>query len=261
MRGKYYRNEPSRPKLKLTRGADGRLRSAGDGDIGDIWAEQKRIRLAEAIQQDQKKAEKAKRRGEPKEVVVKIGLPRIKVPKMPKVRIRRPKVSKRVFFAGSTLVVALVLGFVGYGFLNGKEEDKKITSAGVLDASDEQPEFDTILPAGKSIEALGGWARVSPPDKDPAFAYVDTLEGVQLNVTQQPLPETLKRDTDNELRKLAERFGSRHKVETDVVTVYVGTSAKGPQSAVLIREDLLILIKSSSALTDKQWTGYVTALE
>jgi hypothetical protein len=46
-----------RQRVQLHRGADGRLRSANEGsDIGDLWAQQKRIRLAEAIEEDRKKA-------------------------------------------------------------------------------------------------------------------------------------------------------------------------------------------------------------
>lgn len=255
------RKQGERSHIKLSRGADGRLRaSTVSSDIGDIWAEQKRIRLAEAIQEDQKKAEKAKRRAEPKEVVVKIGLPKVRLPRVPKVILKWPKVSKRAVLAGGVLVLVVAMGFAGFTLFGGKEKAQK-TSTGILDAKDQRPGFDTVLPAGKSIQELGGWARVSPPDKDPVFAYIDTVDGVQVNVSQQPLPDNLKKDLSGELAKLAEQFNAKEMVAVGNMTAYIGTSIKGPQSVVFATEQLLVLIKSYDKLSNERWATYLSSLE
>ncbi|HEU4716132.1 MAG TPA: hypothetical protein VFS14_04890, partial [Candidatus Saccharimonadales bacterium] len=129
---------------RFVRGADGRLHLAepGSQDIGDIWAEQKRIRLSEAVGADRRKAEKAKGRTAPKEIVLNIGVPKIRLPK-----IKRPKLvvtKKKVLFAGVAVAVCLV---AAGGFLllspGGKQEDGK----GVLAAGKSTPDFETLLPA------------------------------------------------------------------------------------------------------------------
>ncbi len=57
--------QTKRHHMQLRRGADGRLRSAGeDADIGDLWAQQQRNRLAEAIEEDKKKAARDRLRKE-----------------------------------------------------------------------------------------------------------------------------------------------------------------------------------------------------
>ena len=61
---KPSRSPQERPSLRLNlaRGADGRLRKSEDTDIGDLWAEQERIRLRQAIEDDKRKVEKKKKR-------------------------------------------------------------------------------------------------------------------------------------------------------------------------------------------------------
>ena len=134
---------------------------------------------------------------------------------------------------------------------------------GVLDANEvaQTPDFATVLPEGKDINQLGGWARVSPPDKDPAFAYVDVLDGIQLNVSQQQLPDSFKRDKDAELAKLAEQFSANQNITVGETVVYIGTSSKGPQSVITSIDGLLILIKSAGPLTNEQWSSYIASLE
>lgn len=275
----YRRKETTeRPRLRLTRGADGRLYSAGTGDINDIWAEQKRIRLAEAIADDKRRTEKKQRRkeklqslfrkrnrtpqgagqapGTPREIVLNIGLPKLPLPSLR--RLRLPRLRRKYVLIGGGAAV-LVLGSLGYGLLqNGNPAAQK----DVLEQSTAQqaPSYGTVLPGNKSIGDLGGWVRVSPPDKEPVFAYLDTVDSVQLNVSQQPLPDKFKKDTAGELAKLAGQFGANNKLTVDNLDFYVGTSAKGPQSALLVKDGLLILIKSSSALTDEQWVAYIMSL-
>lgn len=129
------------------------------------------------------------------------------------------------------------------------------------DLSRGTPEYNTILPVGKDITALGGWTRVSPKDKDPVFAYVDKVGSIQLNVSQQPLPEALRTDnTAEQIAQLARGFNATEEVVANGITVHIGTSAKGPQSAIMVRDDLLILVKSAAPLTTAQWTDYISSL-
>lgn len=123
-----------------------------------------------------------------------------------------------------------------------------------------KPDYETVLPAGKSIRELGGWKRVSPPEKEPVFAYADVIDGVSVSVSQQPLPASFKRDTDNQVAELAKKFNATHKIDGNDSSIYVGTSAKGPQSVIFTKGDVLVLIKSQKKINDTAWTAYAQSL-
>lgn len=126
------------------------------------------------------------------------------------------------------------------------------------DASD--PSFQTVLPSGQSITSLGGWHRVTPPGQDPVFAYSDTIDSVPVSVSEQPLPDAFKRDVPSAVADLAKQYNATVKLKAGDTVVYVGTSAKGPQSTILTKHNLLILIKSKSQIDNSSWTDYVSSL-
>jgi hypothetical protein len=278
--------------MKLARAADGKLRSAAAGnDIGDIWAEQRRIRLKEAIGEDQRKAAKKgkwrqlfkknleiippptpsqpKGQQASKVVEIKISLPsKLNLPKFPKPRLpkyRLPRVSKKVLLVVVCVAVVAAAAYGGSRFF-WRDSDEVVKkkpapfSSETLGASQAGPQYDTVLPAGKTIEELGGWGRVTPINKEPVFAYVDYINGVQINVSQQPLPVDFKTDLAGQLGKLAEQFSANEKIMAGATVVYVGTSLEGSQSAILAKNNLLILIKSATKLTTEQWAQYVESL-
>jgi hypothetical protein len=122
------------------------------------------------------------------------------------------------------------------------------------------PSFQTVLPGTKSINELGGWERISPPEKEPVFAYVDSIGDVPVSISQQPLPAAFRNDTDGQVAELAKKFNATTKIDAGGTKVYVGTSAKGPQSAILTKNGVLILIKSQSKIDDAAWAEYVKSL-
>lgn len=124
------------------------------------------------------------------------------------------------------------------------------------------PNYKTLLPKGKTIEQLGGWNRISPNDRNPVFAYVDTLERVQISVSQQPMPADFSSDPDKDIKNLALGFNAKERVVADDATVYfVGTSTKGPQSVILAKEQVLILIKAPAQLKNEVWSAYIAELQ
>lgn len=270
--------------MRLVRGADGRLRpTGGSSEISDIWAEQERIRLAEAIQEDQKKAERRNRpwrqrftrkttkakqaQSQPadasKGMLLTIDVPKFRIPG--RLAAVRKKVSKKqAILGGGVGLAALVLiagGYLVFPKGSGSPRNADATSTKVLDVRSEKPTFQTILPEGKSIDDLGGWSRVSPPDSDPAFAYVDKIASVQINVTQQPLPPSLKQDTAGKIEELAKSFTANEKITAGEIVAYIGTSIKGPQSVVLTKNGLLILIKSVGTVSNQDWIDYIGKLQ
>lgn len=123
-----------------------------------------------------------------------------------------------------------------------------------------QPTYQTILPVGKSIQQLGGWQRISPDDKDPVYAYADTIGSVSVAVSQQPIPSDFSGDADAKVAEVAKKFSATKKLSTASGTAYLGSSAKGPQSVILSKNNILILIKSQEAIDTQAWVAYIDSL-
>ncbi|HTH72631.1 MAG TPA: hypothetical protein VL737_04695 [Candidatus Pristimantibacillus sp.] len=251
----------------LIRGADGRIKLAEEEKaIDDIWAEQKRIKLSEAIKQDERRAEKRKSRRE----AIKRLKPALQVlykrAKTLSQKLAARFTRKQLIMIGGGAVVGLIVLFTlpPISILNrggGNSGKSHITSTGVLNSRTEKPDYGTVLPSGKTIEELGGWGRVSPPDKDPVFAYADEINGVRVTVSEQPLPAGFKDDVDGSIADLAKQFSASDVVTAGKTTFYIGTSIKGPQSVILTKNGLLILIKSDLKIEHQQWADYIGSLE
>lgn len=123
-----------------------------------------------------------------------------------------------------------------------------------------RPDYKTVAPYNKSSQELGGWKRVSPPDQDPVFAYSDTLKGVSISVSQQPLPSSFRTNTKEKVAELAKKFNATNKIDAFGTPAYIGTSAKGPQSVILTKSSLLIMIKSQGKIPDQSWAEYIQSL-
>jgi hypothetical protein len=123
------------------------------------------------------------------------------------------------------------------------------------------PTYPTLLPAYKTAQQLGGWFLISPPGHNPVYAFVDSLGGVSISVSEQPLPIDFQNSTVSKIALLAQSFGATEKISVNDLVAYIGTSAKGPQSVIFTRSKLLILIKSSASLTSDQWIGYISKLQ
>ncbi|MES2875995.1 MAG: hypothetical protein V4678_00835 [Patescibacteria group bacterium] len=122
------------------------------------------------------------------------------------------------------------------------------------------PDYPTVLPAGKSAKDLGGWTRVSPEDRDPVYAYVDQIDGVPISVSQQPLPASFKENPDSAVRNLAFANNATKTITVSGTTVHLGSSTKGPQSVIFQKGETLILIKASTLLADEKWEKYIQSL-
>lgn len=124
----------------------------------------------------------------------------------------------------------------------------------------QQPGYTTLLPTNKTVSELGGWQRVSPNDAEPVYAYSDSIDGTAITVSQQPLPASFKDAPNDTLRELAKAYSATEELTVDGVTVFVGTSSKGPQSVLFIKSNLLVLIKSQKEITPTLWSSYVQSL-
>ena len=122
------------------------------------------------------------------------------------------------------------------------------------------PRYQTILPGDKTIEQLGDWERVSPPNSDPVFAYVDTIDSVSISVSQQPVPASFNGSVDQKVADLAKSYSATKQISAGDTKVYIGTSSKGPQSTIFVKNKVLVLIKSQNKIDDKSWATYITSL-
>lgn len=122
------------------------------------------------------------------------------------------------------------------------------------------PPYDTVLPVGKKIEELGGWTRISPPDRNPVYTYADKIDNITINVSEQPLPQSFKTETAEQIEQLAKDFSATGKITVGGTIVHLGTSDGGPQSVIFTKDDLLILIKSAARLDNNKWAEYINSL-
>lgn len=173
------------------------------------------------------------------------------------------KKSGRMILLGALLAVGVI--FIGARFVPGVKEfiapDPKATpllkqTQGVLTKQD--PPFSTKTPNGESYE--GKWTRVSPSERNPVYAFNGAIEGVNVIVSQQPLPKELRNDTVASTQALAAGYSATQKLEVPGAAAFVGTSAKGPQSVIMTKDNLLILIKSSERIPNQSWEAFLTTL-
>lgn len=164
------------------------------------------------------------------------------------------------------MVAVSLIVLIGYAYM---QKSSPTNSSGNATGSSSQepvggtsPQYQTLTPSGKDVEEFGGWKRVSPPSSNPVFAYSDTIDRIQISVSQQPLPRDFSSDPDKDIKELAEGFNANDRHVADDATVYfIGTSSKGPQSVILSKKDTLILIKAPAQIKPESWSAYIATLQ
>lgn len=159
---------------------------------------------------------------------------------------------------GTIVVTIIIVSF----FVIASQRDSKqpVADKDTASKTKEKPKYDTVLPKKKSIDALGGWKRISPPKNDPVYAFLDKIGETPISVSEQPLPDSFKGNSEEQLSELAKKFNATTKLQAGATTAYLGTSAKGPQSVIFVTDTLLILIKSQNKINEKDWTSYIQSL-
>ncbi|HEX5456378.1 MAG TPA: hypothetical protein VFW77_03350 [Candidatus Saccharimonadales bacterium] len=205
-----------------------------------------------------------------KTVVINISLPNMRFSNLYRGIADKFKSADAKYKAASIALSAIIILVVGHSIFSGggqrtgnqNEDDRAalIAKNNTVRLPKGTPKFDTILPAGKNINELGGWTRVSPPNRNPVYAYTDKVGSAKLAVSEQPLPKKLKTDTDSQVAKVAQNFNAYDKLTSGKTLAYIGTSENG-QSIILSKADLLILIRSTSFLNNSQWAAYINSLK
>ena len=94
----------------------------------------------------------------------------------------------------------------------------------------------------------------------PIFSYNDTVEDVAISVSQQPLPDSFKGNVSAQVKQLAESYSATTVIEAGGTDVYIGRSARGPQSLIFAKNDTLLLIKSQNTISQAEWIKYINNL-
>lgn len=162
------------------------------------------------------------------------------------------KIPPKLLPHSKTTVIAYVATLAGIGlsayYLN------RPSSAPVA------PSYDIVLPQRTPVDELGGWKRVSPSGSDPVFAYDDTIEDIDISVSQQPLPASFAENTAASVKQLAESYSATTVIEAGGTEAYIGRSARGPQSVIFAKDNTLVLIKSQKTISQEDWIRYINNL-
>lgn len=149
------------------------------------------------------------------------------------------------------LVLVVLAAFVGVGLV--KRSDASVDQPS-LDVVEQLP-FNPLLPSDKTVQ----WRKVSPPGSEPVFAYSDTLADIKITVSEQQVPKKLR--SEDKVMQLAEQFNATNKLKVGDFTTYIGRSAKGPQYVIFVKDDVLVLIRSSDTIDDSDWIRYVSSFK
>jgi len=184
-------------------------------------------------------------------------LPKLKVVKKIKTKLntRRRKVVAIVILC---IIFAAIMSW--YFLFGHNNMTSKNTPSAKITLAKGTPNFDTILPDGKSSNDVGGWTRVSPPTSNAVYAYVDKIGTIQISVSEQPLPDNFKTNSENQIQQLAEAQGASEKITLGSVTIHIGTYDGGLQRAIFTKDNLLVLITSNNTVSNNQWASYVNSL-
>ncbi len=168
----------------------------------------------------------------------------------------------------SVYALTAIIGVVMIGFIitaQGGKEDSRDTlgdSSSSVNTSVELPretpsDFDLLLPDG-SADSEYEIVRISPEGAEPSYTYLDKFSSNSnlFRVTQQKVPEGF------DLNATATGFQATDIIQLDDTKIYHGYSEEGNiQSLLLVKEDVLITIRSNGKFSDDLWVSYITSLQ
>jgi hypothetical protein len=192
-------------------------------------------------------------------ISIHIALPKLKKPTLSKKLPKLPKnlTYKKAGIGASALVLVVAVGVIALQTRDSKGE--KTGNTGVLGTASQKPTFEYSLPTGAGHEVKAESVRYDAQRK--VVNFTDSIGGVTITISQQPLPDKFKENTDEEVKKLAESFSANEVLSTANPTAYLGTSAKGPQTVIFSKKGLLVFIQSTKEIDNHDWAEYITNLQ
>lgn len=170
------------------------------------------------------------------------------------------RISKRTAVIGGSALVVIALFVTTSSLFRHAALSSKVVQNEELTEIIENVEYQTVVPTGRTIGSLGGWKKISPPGKPAVYAFSDTIGGVIIHVSQQPLPDSFIGNSEARVAELAKSYNAQTTIDAGGTRAYLGTSAKGPQSVIFTKNNLLIMIKSQKKVPNASWSTYIKAL-
>ena len=131
---------------------------------------------------------------------------------------------------------------------NGQVQGAEVVSA--------KPDFGTIKPTTIDNQATD----IKYDGTKKVASFNDVIENVPITVSQQPLPSSFQEDPTAKVAELAKQINANDKISTSDVTAYSGISAKGPQTVVFTKNDLLIFIYADKKINTLTWSKYIESM-
>lgn len=124
--------------------------------------------------------------------------------------------------------------------------------------------FQSVSPDFKALtpnNAKQDWKQSKPEGSSAAvYIFTDTIHDVPIKVSEQPLPPSFRDDPASKIAEVAQGFNATNTMQVNGLTVYIGTSTKGPQSVIFSDGTLLVLIKSDTTISSGAWADYIKTL-
>lgn len=135
-------------------------------------------------------------------------------------------------------------------------------TATITKLENKKPELKLLVPAGKTIDQLGGWSKISLSSGDIFYQFADSIDQITIKVGQQKLPESYKDNTESKLLELAKSISANEKVLAGSTEFYIFTSPDKThaQLITLVKNNLLISISSTAKVSNEAWINYINSL-
>lgn len=232
-----------------------------DDDIFGIWKKQKAIKRQQKAEQSAIKAAKKAAKEQSKATGVKRIDISLSVPSASKLkkrakRLYNPDYKKQYIVVAALLVIPIAVLTGGVLIHSLKGSDKKTDVLGTQTTADAKPDFSVLKPMATGTEATS--IRYDGTKK--VASYNDVLDTVPITISQQPLPDNFKSDPTAKVEEFAKQINATDKISTGDVTAFSGVSAKGPQTVVFTKNDLLIFIYADKKIDTLKWSKYIEGM-
>ncbi len=183
---------------------------------------------------------------------------------LPKIHIPRPSAKQLKITSatiGCLIIIITLFKIIPSKFGKKDPGTATITNSGVLADTTQKPNFDTISPNNSDVSSFGGFVKISPPNNEPVYAFIDSIDGVKIRVSQQQLPKSFQENPDEEVKKLAETYSANQVINESNPKAYVGNDVSGAQSVIFHKKGLLVFIDSKQTIDKSRWAEYITRLQ
>jgi len=234
-----------------------------DDDIFGVWKKQKELKKRQKAEKLAIKATKKAAKQQAKLNEAKTGVKRIdisvSVPSATKLkrkakRLYNPDYKKQYIIAGVFLMIPItvLVGGIIIHSLQGND-GKKTDVLGTQTSVAAKPDFNVLKP--KTTETQATSVKYDTAKK--VASYNDVLDEVPITVSQQPLPDSFKSDPTAKVEEFAKQINATDKISTGDATAFSGVSAKGPQTIVFTKNDLLVFIYADKKIDTLSWSKYI----